>query len=229
MTAFESLFRIGPWTVDPAALTLLRGDAAVRLRPKVMELLVVFAEHPGEVLSKSVLLDLVWPEATVGDASLAVVVGELREALGDNADAPTFIETIARRGYRCIAPVALVAPGRPTGSGGPSRFWLIGPEARHELIQGANVIGRSSDAEVRIPSTKVSRHHARVVVEGKAAVVEDLKSKNGTFLGDLRIDQPTLLSHGDELRLGKMAATLRVVVVGRDSTVTELSQVEAPD
>jgi len=229
MTVLDRSFRAGPWTVDPAGLTLSHGDATVHLRPKVMELLTTFAAHQGEVLAKRKLLDLVWPDVTVGDSSLTVAVRELREALGDSADAPSYIETIARRGYRLIAPIAVLAPESRSRSTSPSRYWLIGHENRFALVEGRNVIGRAPDADVRIPSTKVSRHHAQITVDGTAAAVEDLNSKNGTFLGGIRIDQPTPLAHGDELRLGKMAATLQVVVVGRQSTVTEMSEVEAKE
>ena len=62
-------FRLGPWTVDPAACELSNGDEVIRLRPKVMDLLTTLARNPGEVLSKHCLLDLVWPDVTVGDAS----------------------------------------------------------------------------------------------------------------------------------------------------------------
>jgi DNA-binding winged helix-turn-helix (wHTH) protein len=78
----ESL-RVGQWWVDATACELCDGDTVVRLRPKVMDLLAAFARNPGEVLSKNCLLDMVWPEVTVGDASLTVAVGELRDALGE--------------------------------------------------------------------------------------------------------------------------------------------------
>jgi DNA-binding winged helix-turn-helix (wHTH) protein len=210
--------------VDPAALVLTDGDNALRLRPKVMELLVAFAEHPGEVLSKQELLDLVWPEVTVGDASLTVAVGKLREALGDSTDQPEFIETIPRRGYRLIAPVSGVESVASAAADRSSRFWLIGDKLQFVLSEGENVIGRAPDAGVRIPSTKVSRHHARIVIDGDQAVLEDLDSKNGTFIGASPVAGPTTLSHGDEIRLGQMAATLRVVAIARESTVTELSR-----
>jgi len=224
MAPTDNPFRVGAWVADPAALVLSDGDVTVHLRPKVMELLAAFAGRPGEVLSKRELLDHVWSDVTVGDASLTVAVGELREALGDRPDAPTYIETISRRGYRLVAPVSGVEPGLPPTAGSPSRFWLLGHELEVVLVEGENVIGRAPDAQVRILSTRISRHHARIVVGGDTAVVEDLGSKNGTYVKDARVDQATPLSHGDELRLGKMAASLRVVVIGRDSTVTELSR-----
>jgi len=71
---------------------------------------------------------------------------------------------------------------------------------------------------------KVSRRHARITVSGDTATVEDLGSKNGTFIGDAPIEGPTPLRHGNELRLGNLAAVLRVVVLETGSTVTELSR-----
>jgi len=218
----DAPFRIGPWTVDPAACELSNGGGVNRLRPKVMELLAAFARHPGQVLSKQQLLDLVWSDVTVGDASLTVAVGELRDALGDDLELPVFIETIPRRGYRMIAPVERA--DRDTVRPGGSRFWLTGAGVELVLRQGENLIGRVPEAHIRIESPKVSRRHARIIVDGDSAVVEDLESKNGTFIGDTRIGGPTPLTHGDQLRLGQLAALLRVVVADHESTVTELSK-----
>jgi DNA-binding winged helix-turn-helix (wHTH) protein len=215
-------FQLGGWRVDPAACELRDGETTIRLRPKVMDLLAVFARNPGEVLSKHCLLDLVWSDVTVGDASLTVAVGELRDALGDHLDKPEFIETIARRGYRLIAPVSSLDTDRVRSGG--SRFWLTGAGIELVLRQGENLIGRAPEAHIRIESPKVSRHHARITVDDDTAVVEDLGSKNGTFVGDLRVNGPRPLAHGDQLRLGQLAALLRVVVADHESTVTELSK-----
>ena len=215
-------FRLGRWQVDPAACELSDGDTVIRLRPKVMDLLKAFARNPGEVLSKSCLLDMVWADVTVGDASLTVAVGELREALGDDPEEPEFIETIPRRGYRLIAPVSNDEAGQVKVGG--SRFWLTGAGLEFVLRQGENLLGRAPDAHVRIESPKVSRNHAKITVDGDMAVVEDLGSKNGTFVGDVRVDGPTPLAHGDQLRLGQLAAILSIVVADHRSTVTELSR-----
>jgi DNA-binding winged helix-turn-helix (wHTH) protein len=215
-------FRLGPWTVDPAACELRNGDAIRRLRPKVMDLLATFARNAGEVLSKHCLLDLVWPDVTVGDASLTVAVGELRDALGDDPESPVFIETIPRRGYRLVATVEPLDRNRVRPGG--SRFWLTGAGVELVLRQGENLIGRAPEAHIRIESPKVSRRHATIIVDGDTAVVEDVGSKNGTFVGDVKVDGPTPLGHGDELRLGQLAALLRIVVADRESTITELSK-----
>ncbi len=221
-TPDEAPFHLGPWQVDPAACELRNDGRMIRLRPKVMELLSVFARNPGTVLSKQRLLDLVWSDVTVGDASLTVAVGELRDALGDHPEQPIFIETIPRRGYRLIAPVTPSDADRVRPGG--SRFWLTGAGVELVLRQGENLIGRAPEAHIRIESPKVSRRHARILVDGDTATVEDLGSKNGTFVGDVRVDGPRPLAHGDQLRLGQLAALLQVVVADRESTVTELSK-----
>jgi len=221
-TSARKSFRVGRWSVDPAACELRDGDTVIRLRPKVMDLLAAFARNPGEVLPKNCLLDMVWPEVTVGDASLTVAVGELRDALGDNPEKPEFIETIPRRGYRLIASVSgneVIELGAEA-----SRFWVAGAGLELMLRQGINLIGRAPDAEIRIESPKISRRHARIIVDGDAAVVEDLGSKNGTFVGDTRIETPTPLVHRDQLRLGRLAAILHFVVTDHESTITEFSQ-----
>ena len=187
-TSAKKSFRVGRWSVDPAACELRNGDTVIRLRPKVMDLLAAFARNPGEVLSKHCLLDLVWSDVTVGDASLTVAVGELRDALGDHPEKPEFIETIPRRGYRLIAPVS--RDEVVDMSAEASRFWLTGAGLELVLRQGINLIGRAPDAEIRIESPKVSRRHARITVDGDTAVVEDLGSKNGTFVDDPRVDRP---------------------------------------
>src|SRR6185369_2264375 len=96
---------IGEWSVEPALDALQRGGETVRLEPKAMELLVALSSRPGEVLSREELLSAVWPGVVVGDEALSQAVTKLRKALGDDVRAPTYIETISKRGYRLIAPV----------------------------------------------------------------------------------------------------------------------------
>jgi DNA-binding winged helix-turn-helix (wHTH) protein len=222
-----TIYRLGDWQVDVTACELRCGDTVVRVRPKVMDLLEAFVRKPGTVLSKRHLIDTVWCDVAVGDASLTVAVGELRDALGDDVKSPKFIETIPRRGYRLIEPVERLDRNRDTPGG--SRFWLSGAGVERVLRQGENLIGRSPEAHIRIESPKVSRLHARIVVDGDTATVEDLGSKNGTYVGDVRIEGPTPLADGDQLRLGQLAALLEIMVADSESTVTELSKAPATE
>lgn len=98
-------WRLGEVVFDPADGTLWRDGRRVDLTPKVLAILNVLVEAAPRMVAKEHLLDTVWPEAVVAEAALTQRVRDLREALGDDARTPRFIETVARRGYRLIAPV----------------------------------------------------------------------------------------------------------------------------
>ena len=134
-------FRFGPFTVDRTRYRVLRGDRALELTPKLLDLLLYLLDHAGALVTKEQLLDALWPEANVTDNALAQAMSELREALGDNAGTPQYIKTVTRRGYRLIAPVtrldAVAAPPPPA------------PEAREPFIavmDFTNVSGESDSA-----------------------------------------------------------------------------------
>jgi len=110
--------QIGGWAVEPALNLLSAAGKAVKLEPKAMAVLVFLANRPGQVVSRDVLLSAIWSGVLVGDDSLTQVVIKLRKALGDTSVAPTYIQTIAKGGYRLIAPVVrsvelASAPDRP--------------------------------------------------------------------------------------------------------------------
>jgi DNA-binding winged helix-turn-helix (wHTH) protein/TolB-like protein/Flp pilus assembly protein TadD len=97
--------RIGDWAVDPETNELRRGDEAVRVEPKAMEVLMLLAGHVGRVVTREQIFAAVWPKVVVGDEALTQSVIKLRRALGDDSRAPAYIQTISKRGYRLIAPV----------------------------------------------------------------------------------------------------------------------------
>ncbi len=98
-------YTFGPFRADRTAYRVSRGAAALDLTPKLLDLLFYFLERPATLVTKEQLLDGVWPDANVTDNALAQAISELRESLGDSASAPTYIRTVARRGYRFIAPI----------------------------------------------------------------------------------------------------------------------------
>src|SRR5262245_58503860 len=98
-------FSIGEWRVNPSLRTIANGQREVRLEPKQIDVLVLLAEHAGQVVSKERLLQTVWADTFVGDEVLSRAVSELRRALGDDPKTPRFIQTIPKGGYRLIAPV----------------------------------------------------------------------------------------------------------------------------
>jgi DNA-binding winged helix-turn-helix (wHTH) protein/TolB-like protein/Flp pilus assembly protein TadD len=104
---------IGSWWVDTAADELGHDGETVRIEPKAMAVLMVLAGRAGAVVSRDELLSVGWPGVVVGDEALTQTIIKLRRALGDNPRAPTYIETISKRGYRLIAPVRNDQPVPP--------------------------------------------------------------------------------------------------------------------
>jgi len=106
----RSEFRVGDWLVQPDQCRLSSAGRIVQVRAKVMDLLTYLAARPGEVVSKEQLLHDVWGSRVVSESALTRTVTELRQALGDNAEAPHLLETIPKRGYRLIGSVVSVDP-----------------------------------------------------------------------------------------------------------------------
>jgi DNA-binding winged helix-turn-helix (wHTH) protein/WD40 repeat protein len=99
-------FLIGGWRVEPTLNRLVRGGESLQLEHKAMDVLLCLVEHAGELVGKHDLLDAVWQTEYVSDNSLQRRIADLREALGDNAQQPRYIETIRKRGYRLIAEIS---------------------------------------------------------------------------------------------------------------------------
>lgn len=98
-------FRLGDWLVEPKLVRISKPGQTGHVRAKVMDLLVYFARHPGEVIAKEVLLHDVWGTESISDSALTRTIAELRQAFGDDVDEPAILETIPKRGYRLIAAV----------------------------------------------------------------------------------------------------------------------------
>ena len=122
--------RIGDWSVDPGTNELRRGKEVARLEPKAMDVLMLLAQRAGEVVSRDELFAAVWPGAVVGDEALSQSITKLRRALGDDPRAPTYIETISKRGYRLAAPIGGESPAPPAARthprGGIAAAGLLG-------------------------------------------------------------------------------------------------------
>lgn len=106
--------RFGPFRLDAAGFRLLRGDTPVPLTPKALDLLFLLASRPAALVSKDEVARALWPDVAVTDNALTQLVSDLRQALGDSAAAPQYIQTVPRRGYRFVA--ALDAPPPPAGA-----------------------------------------------------------------------------------------------------------------
>jgi len=201
----------GPFALDLDQRRLFQGDGEVRLQPKGFELLRLLIEARPKALSKDEILCAVWPGTFVSENSLATVVRDLRTALGDDAADPRYIRTAYGYGYAFVGDaVASAGAAAPPPAGMPSAWRLIHDYREIALKEGDNVLGRGGAEVVVFDAPTVSRHHAVVRVHGDRALVEDLGSKNGTWLDGTRLDAPKPLRDGAELRLGSVTTVVRI-------------------
>jgi DNA-binding winged helix-turn-helix (wHTH) protein len=199
--------RFSPYVLDLESRQLLRGDDVVHLSPKAFDLLSILVSERPKAFSKSDLQERLWPGTFVVEKNLANLVSEIRVALGDDPSDPRFIRTVHRFGYAFRE----AASGQPVRHASGPSFRLQWVGGRTTLEDGEHVIGRDPDADIFLDSAGVSRRHARIAVAAGRATVEDLGSKNGTFVGDRRVEGPHVLGDGDVLGLGSVKLTLRIV------------------
>jgi DNA-binding winged helix-turn-helix (wHTH) protein/tetratricopeptide (TPR) repeat protein len=111
-TTTTTIYRFGVFEANTQTGELLRKGVRAKLQEQPFQLLTFLVENAGEIVSRESVRQRLWPANTFVDfdASLSVAVGKLRDALGDDADSPRFIETVPRRGYRFVAPVQRVVP-----------------------------------------------------------------------------------------------------------------------
>ena len=209
--------------LDTEARRFLRGGEAIHLSPKAFELLKTLVESRPRAVSKQELLDRIWPGTFVSDASLARAVSEIREALGEHSRTDGFLQTVHGFGYRFTEAGVTVVPGPapPLRAGRGISCWLVGKDQEFELGDGEHAIGREPGVAVQLNSPRVSRFHAKLVVLGREAAIEDLGSKNGTFVRGARIAGRTELCHGDDIQIGPIKLTFRVTDT-ESGTVTEV-------
>jgi cholera toxin transcriptional activator len=117
----NGIFRFGVYEADPDSGELRKSGLRLRVQEQPFQVLLVLLERPSEVVTRDELRQKLWPADTFVDFdhSLNTVINKLREALNDSAANPRFIETLARRGYRFLAPVEFVAEHSVQGSAAP--------------------------------------------------------------------------------------------------------------
>jgi DNA-binding winged helix-turn-helix (wHTH) protein/TolB-like protein len=134
--------RIGAWRVDPSADEIAADGRVVKLEPLQMKLLLALAERPGQVVPTQDLLDTVWRDLVVTPNSVYQAVAQLRRQLGDSADEPAYIQTVHRKGYRLVAPVAAepVAPPASEPPPAPAPAPAVSPWRARRLLLGASAL-----------------------------------------------------------------------------------------
>ena len=105
METAATLYRFGPFTLDPFRRMVARDAEPIALTPKAVDVLAALVEQAGNLVSKTELMERVWPATFVEEANLSVQISALRRVLGHQPDGRDYVETLPRRGYRFVAPV----------------------------------------------------------------------------------------------------------------------------
>jgi hypothetical protein len=189
---------------------LLVDGRSTHLPPKAFDVLQMLLEHRPNVVGKQEIYSAIWPNTSVVDATLNVVIADIRRALGDDPKSPTYIRTAHSVGYAFVfEPVADLAAG-PVRAAPFSRCWLVLNDRTFPLADGESIVGRDPRCTVWLDESGVSRRHARIVVTGTSVTIEDLGSKNGTFIDHRRVAGAQQLADGDVIRLGSTELKFRV-------------------
>jgi DNA-binding winged helix-turn-helix (wHTH) protein len=178
---------------------LSRHGKRLSLTPKAFALLEALIQARPHPLARETLSELLWPDTIVEQGNLHNLVSEIRQALGD--DDHRIIRTVHRFGY------AFDTAGTAEIT---AQFVVTVGREDIPLRQGENTIGRDPKDVICLNAPEVSRHHARILVDGDRVTLEDLDSKNGTFLGTIRVGTPVELRPDDEFTVGTTVMRLRV-------------------
>jgi DNA-binding winged helix-turn-helix (wHTH) protein len=154
------LIRFGTFQLDTQAGQLLKNGRVVRLKPQPLRLLQVLLSRPGELVTRDEIRDLLWGTDTFVDfeQGMNTAVRQIREALGDDAERPIFVETVPKRGYRFIAPV-------DTGASRPVPLYPRGTDLNLHKALWLNI------AELRLAEVRRKKRRRQLYVGGVVAGV----------------------------------------------------------
>lgn len=197
------LARFDRFVLDGGTRQLSADGLPIHLTPKAFDLLALLIGEAPRVVTKVEIHRRLWPDSFVSDATLVGLIKDIRRALGDTGSMQ-MIRTAHRVGYAFTRPLergpaALSYPGAAPG--------LLVGDRRIALPTGEHLIGRDEACTVCLQVSSLSRRHARIVVEPRIATIEDLNSKNGTFIAGRRISEPTALRHEDRIQIGGITLT----------------------
>ncbi len=199
-------FTFEQFVVDGGRRLIWRDGQEIHVAPKTLEFILALLARAPNAVSKTELTAQLWPDTHIAEATLTGVVADAREALGDDGRAPRLIRTLHRFGYAFSGEIQHDA-GVNTAE--PILGWLVADTWRLPLRTGETILGREGEGVVALPSPSVSRQHAALVVEGTAARLRDLGSKNGTFVDEMRVEGPIALRDGAQVRFGTLCVTYR--------------------
>lgn len=209
--------RCADFIIDDSTRTLVRAGEVCHLTPKAFDVLALLVAERPAVITKEQLLDRVWRGVTVSDASLNVLIGEIRKALGDDATRQAFIRTANRVGYAFCGTATAVTSEAPSATSACRITWQ---GVTVPLVTGDNTLGRSHRCRLVVDDETVSRVHATIVIDEDArrATLVDNGSLNGTFRNKVQVTEPVELGDGDAIRLGSARVAIRLWADGTTRT-----------
>ena len=202
---------------DSERRELLNGAQAVHLGPQAFRLLEILITNHPRAIPKHELHEAIWQGTFVDESNLAGLINELRAALGDPARKPRFIRTVHGFGYAFCYALKSGSPPQPAGS-----VFFRGHE--FPLKEGANVLGRDATADIQIDDTTVSRKHAAITIREDAVTLEDLDSKNGTYIDGVKLTGSASIHEGQTFVLGDASIVFRRSRGGSTVTVSRLKR-----
>jgi DNA-binding winged helix-turn-helix (wHTH) protein len=202
--------------IDVGARVVQRDGKLVHLSPKAFDLLLMLVAAQPNAVARDRLQTALWPGIHVSETSLPVLVTQLRKALGGDA-----VRNVHSIGY-AFAGTALVSGDAAASTAAPA-LRLVWKRKTFDLPQGVSIVGRDRGCTIRMDADSVSRQHARLRVSGAALTIEDLDSKNGTWVAGERIAAAVPLADGARVQIGSEWVRVEVALDER-STRTALDQ-----
>jgi DNA-binding winged helix-turn-helix (wHTH) protein len=218
-------YAFGPVRVDDQARLISGTAGPVHLTRKGFDLLLLLLENRPNAVSKEQIYARVWPDTFVAESSLQFLIHQIRQALEAAGTRQPWIRTVHGIGYSFCGDVLVSDPAVAMPGLERPAAWLLGASMRVALRSGENILGRGIGDVVDIDAPTISRRHARIIV-GESTTLEDLGSKNGTWLHNERLTTQHVLADGDVLKLGSATFTFRLA---RHPTPTESVDDRADD
>ena len=190
------------FTFDSERRELLDGTQPVHVGPKAFLLLEILIVGRPRAFSKKELYERVWPDTFVDESNLPGLVNELRSALGDRRRKPRFIRTVHGFGYGFCGQIQ-------SDIELPAAAFVAFRGRQLPLREGVNTLGRDPTADVQIDDSTVSRKHATITLEDGSITIEDLDSKNGTFLDGMKLRGSAPVADRQTIVLGDASLVFR--------------------
>jgi DNA-binding winged helix-turn-helix (wHTH) protein len=219
--------RFGAFEVDPRSGELRKSGSRIRLQDQPLKVLLALLEQPGEVVTREELKSRIWPADSFGDFDHAVnvAVGKLRAALADSADRPRYVETLPRRGYRFIFPVAALSKAPSGELQAESLAEIKSKEKTVRLSVPAKFVATIVALVLLFLVWKHFSHKPNALTAKDSVVLADFTNTTGDPVFDDTLKQALTVALNQSpflnvLGENKVAATLKLMARPEDSLVT---------